>query len=295
MNIDGFIDYLKFEKRNSFHTLQSYRIDLEQFFAFCAEISDDNIEICILNHKIIRKWIVHLIDTGLTGSTVNRKISSLKSYYRFLRKENCINQNPMDKIIASKTSKKLPTFIDKNNINNFLDNYEFANNFEDQQNRLILEMFYATGIRRAELINMKEKDVDIDKKLLKVVGKGNKQRIIPVSNKLLKIINEYLLLKKELFTSNQSEYLFQTKKGEKLYDKFVYRIVNKYLQAVTTIDKKSPHVLRHTFATHLLNNGADLNAIKELLGHSNLSATQIYTHNTFEKLKNIYKQAHPRA
>lgn len=291
---DAFLNYLNYEKRYSSHTIKSYSIDLEQFYVFLFNKSR-SAQITNVDERVIREWIVSMLEDKKTKArSVNRKITTLKSFFRYLQREGKIEKNPAEKITTLKTEKKLPVFIEEKNINQLLDEYEFGDDFSGKQNRLIIEMFYNTGMRISELIELKNKDINIEEGTLKVLGKRNKERIIPFTKQFADILKDFILSKNTTIAENK-EYFFTTKKGEKLYHKMVYRIVQKYLQLVTTINKKSPHVLRHTFATHMLNHGADLNAIKELLGHANLSATQIYTHNTFEKLKKIYKQAHPRA
>jgi integrase/recombinase XerC len=244
---------------------------------------------------MVRKWIVKLMDEGDTSRTVNRKLSALKSFYKFLQKEGVVNFNPLDKITAPKVSKRLPVFVDEKQMDNLLDDVEFGNDFTGNRNKLIIEMFYFTGIRLSELINIKRSDIDFHNLTIKVLGKRNKERIIPVNKDFMDRILDFLKFKAKETVIAGTDNLFTGKTGKKLYPKAVYRIINTYLKLVTSIEKRSPHVIRHTFATHMLNHGADLNAIKELLGHANLSATQVYTHNTFEKLTRIYKQAHPRA
>lgn len=291
---DIFVKYLQYEKRYSTFTLRSYTSDLEQFFEFCEQ-SDKDFSPLTTDHKIIRQWVVYLMENNLTPRSVNRKITTLKTFYKFLMREGLLEVNPLDRVLSPKTSKKLPVFVEENHINQLIDEIDFSDDFEGVRDKLILELFYVTGIRLSELISIRCLDLDLNNLSIKVLGKRNKERIIPLSRNVKNIVCQYLDSRSETFSNLEGDYLFLTAKGEKMYPKLVYRIVNKYLQLVTTIDKKSPHVLRHTFATHMLNNGADLNAIKELLGHANLSATQVYTHNTFEKLKKIYKQAHPRA
>ena len=291
---ESFLKYIQFEKRYSINTVQSYQNDLSQFYTFC-EKSNDNFDILSVNDKIIRTWIVFLMENNASPKTVHRKISTLKSFFKFLIREKLLEKNPLDKVLTPKISKKLPSFIEKEQILSLLNSHDFGENFSGIRNKLIIEMFYHTGMRLSELINLKNTDVNTKELLVKVLGKRNKERIIPFSKELNRSVIIYNDLKSESFPDLESNDFFVTDKGKKIYEKLVYRIVNKYLQLVTTLEKKSPHILRHTFATHMLNSGADLNAIKELLGHSNLSATQIYTHNTFEKLKKIYKQAHPRA
>ncbi|MEI7595509.1 MAG: tyrosine-type recombinase/integrase [Bacteroidota bacterium] len=294
MNISAFISYLQFEKRVSANTVVSYESDLIQFNDFLAlnyQIDD----VKEINHLIIRSWIIELMEHQISPRSVNRKISSLKSFFKFLMREQQIEKNPMTKVVSPKTSKRLPEFVDKEGMDVLFDEKFFEKDYEGIRDQLILEIFYATGMRLSELVNIKISDIDFSRSLVKVLGKRNKTRLIPFSNRLQKLINCYLEERKKITVDNETDILFLTIKGKKIYQKLVYRIVNLYLRGITTIDKKSPHVLRHTFATHMLNNGADLNAIKELLGHVNLSATQVYTHNTIEKLTKVYKQAHPKA
>ena len=297
-----FIKYLKYEKHYSPYTIRSYKNDLQQFGIFCEENYKDFNPLTV-DHKIVRKWIVFLMENGISSRTIGRKLSTLKSFYKFLIREKIIENNPLDKVISPKIEKKLPNFIEKSKMDLLLDNVEFTDDYKGNRDKLIITTFYLTGIRLSELINLQINDVDCQRLTIKVLGKRNKERLIPFNRNFLKLINDYKLIRQTFINQHKykindyvdNEYFFLTEKGNKMYPKLVYRIVNKCLSLVTTNDKKSPHVLRHTFATHMLNNGADLNAIKELLGHANLSATQIYTHNTFEKLKKSYKQAHPRA
>ena len=288
---EAFLNYLYYEKRYSSHTLKSYKNDLNQFNDFCKQ---NNVKILDVDHKLIRSWIVILIENDISTRSINRKISTLKSFYKYLIKEQHLSNNPLDKVLKPKVSKELPSFVRENEMNYLLDGNYFEDDFEGKRDYLIIELFYATGMRLSELVNLKITDFDHHNKTVKVLGKRNKERLIPYSTHIEKILNDYTQEREKLESKN-GEFLFLTKKGEKVYHKLIYRIVNRNLNYVSTIQKKSPHVLRHTFATHMLNKGADLNAIKELLGHANLAATQVYTHNTFEKLKSIYKQAHPRA
>jgi len=292
MELTPFFNYLQYEKRFSAHTLKAYQTDLGQFSTYLqAEFDiDDPAE---ANHQVIRSWVVQLMEEGQAATSVNRKISALKTFYRFLTREGRVEDNPMSKIVAPKSGSKLPVFVEQKHTDNLFDQIDFENDFDGTRDRLILELFYHTGMRRAELMNLKEQDVDWHTNTLKVLGKRNKERLIPFGPELAGALQNYLKQKRDKGLTN--EHLLVTAKGAKLYPKLVYRVVNRYLSLVTSVGKKSPHVLRHTFATHMLNNGADLNAIKELLGHANLSATQIYTHNSFDKLKTIYKTAHPRA
>ena len=288
MYIDEFLNYIKSEKRYSDLTIVSYKTDLVQFNNFllnsCSITNPNQVDF-----KIVRSWISSLVESDLQSSSINRKISALKSFYRFLEISDYLTYNPTLKVIAPKISKKLPIFVEKSNINNLLDKDFFKNDFCGHRDKLIIEVFYFTGIRLTELLNIRLNDIDYINSSLKVLGKRNKERIIPLAYSVLNKI--------KLFVKNYNldSYLFTNEDKNKLYPKKVYRIVNKYISLVSSAKKKSPHILRHSFATHMLNNGADLNAIKELLGHANLSATQIYTHNTIAKLKEVYKQAHPRS
>ncbi|MCX6280789.1 MAG: tyrosine-type recombinase/integrase [Bacteroidetes bacterium] len=289
---ERFLAYIQYEKRYSPHTVTAYRTDLDQFFAFISaqyQISD----ISGVDHYMIRSWLVSLLEQGDSARSVNRKLTSLKSFYRFLLKEKGVDVNPMRRIISPKTSKRLPEFVEAGKMEALLEEMASVEGFPGLRNRIIVEMFYNTGIRLSELLNLKEVDVDFHSDTIKVLGKRNKERLIPFTNKFAALLKDYIGEKEKVF--GKVPELFLTDSGRKMYPKGVYLIIKKYLSGVTTLAQKSPHVLRHTFATHLLNNGAELNAVKELLGHANLAATQVYTHNTIEKLKEIYKQAHPRA
>ena len=288
MYIDEFLNYIKSEKRYSDLTITSYKTDLVQFNSFLLNsfsITNPN----KVDFKIVRSWISSLVESDLQSSSINRKISALKSFYRFLEISDYSTHNPTLKIIAPKISKKLPVFVEKSNINDLLDKDFFENDFCGHRDKLIIEVFYFTGIRLTELLNICLNDIDYINSSLKVLGKRNKERIIPLAYAILNKIK--LFVKKY----NLDNYLFTNEYKNKLYPKKIYRIVNKYISLVSSAKKKSPHILRHSFATHMLNNGADLNAIKELLGHASLSATQVYTHNSIAKLKAVYKQAHPRS
>lgn len=288
----NFLDYLSFEKRFSVHTVTAYETDLRQFSEYLSSAYSIS-EIREVNHTIIRSWIVKMMEEKNSARTVNRKITTLKSFYRFLLREKKVVINPMLKIQSPKTSKRLPVFVEKKGMDMLFEEVDFGTGLTGVQNKLILEMFYATGMRLSELINIRVSDIEFRRMTVKVLGKRNKERIIPFHPTLRDSIKNFLgECEKEGFGT--SEYLF-TKNQKKLNPKLVYSMVRSYLGLVTTVDKKSPHVLRHTFATHMLTNGADLNAIKELLGHASLSATQVYTHNSIEKLKNIHKKAHPKA
>jgi len=284
-----FIDYLSSEKRFSKHTITSYTNDINQFSVFLLNEYQIKDQVSEINFQIIRSWISSLLEKGVSPRSVNRKISTLKTYFRFLLREGFVNESPMLKVVSPKSRKRLPLFIEESEIELLLNEIKFEDGFIGERDKLIIEFFYVTGIRLSELINIKIADINIEKNYVKVLGKRNKERIIPIS---FRVVQQLQLFIKRY---NINDYLFTNIEGKKVYTKLVYRIVNKYLAKITSIEKKSPHILRHTFATHMLNNGADINAIKELLGHANLSATQVYTHNTIEKLKSVYKQAHPRA
>ncbi len=294
MLANKFISYLSKEKRYSSHTVEAYQNDMTLFSEFIRrefELSD----LSKVNQDVIRSWMVTMIDDGVLPTTVNRKISTLKSFYNYLIKVNIAAENPARLIRSVKKPHKLPLYYKENQIDEYLDKFSEDLEFSELRDILVIQLLYSTGIRRGELIGLKDSDIDLKARTLKVLGKRNKERLIPISSVLVSILNNYLSSKDKIFTSNSlSEYLIITDKGKKSYPKLIYRIVNKELAGLTGA-VKSPHVLRHTFATHMLNNGADLNSIKELLGHANLNATQIYTHNTIEKLKKVYSDAHPRA
>jgi integrase/recombinase XerC len=289
---ESFLSYLRYEKRFSVHTITAYSNDLIQFTEYAISAASIS-AVQEINSVLIRSWVVSMMESGISPRSVNRKITALKSFFRYLLRQQVVSENPTLKVQSPKVAKRLPVFVEKEKMDVLLDTVDFGSDFEGIRNKLVLELFYGTGMRLSELINLRQKDVDLFNSQVKVLGKRNKERIIPFNRELKLKIEEYQAEKKRLAIGG--EFLLTTVKGDKLYEKLVYGIVKSYLSQVTTIDKKSPHVLRHTFATHMLNNGADLNAIKEILGHANLSATQVYTHNTVEKLKNIHKQAHPKA
>ena len=292
-HISSFLKYLEFERRNSQHTITSYRCDLKQF---CEFLSGEGIESWNnVTSKVIRSWMVKMLDQGISARSVNRKIATLKTFYKFLMREGILEDNPIEKVITPKIPKKLPVFIKENDMDLLLDEVSFGEGYEACRDKLIIDIFYFTGMRLSELVGLKISRIDISGGVIKVLGKRNKERIVPITRELKLSIERYLDVRGEAFPNACGDVLFLTEKGLPAYSKLVYRIVNKYLKLVSTVNKKSPHVLRHTFATALLNRGADLNAIKEILGHSSLAATEVYTHNTFEKLNTIYKQAHPRA
>ncbi|MFT4664934.1 MAG: integrase/recombinase XerC [Polaribacter sp.] len=292
MIITTFLKYLEFEKRFSSHTLIAYKGDLEQFKSFISKTYEVS-EAKEVTPQHIRSWMVQLMQEGISTRSINRKLSSLKTFLKFLKKRGQLEFNPMAKIIAPKSGKRLPVFVNKDQINQLFDQIDFGEAYDGARNEAIMELLYATGMRSSELIGLKVRDISFESGLLKVKGKGNKERLIPMSRKVEKVLKGYLKAKEEYFPVPSS--LFLTSKGKVLYPKLVYNLVKRYLSAVTTLEQRSPHVMRHTFATHLSDNGADLNAIKELLGHSSLAATQVYTHNSIEKLKKVYEQAHPSA
>ena len=289
MDIDGFIEYISKQKRYSYHTVLGYKTDLLDFSDYCHKYF--KISIQQVSHREVRSWFSQLMDDGFKPRTIHRKSSSLKSFFKYLIIQGAVLQSPMDLVPLPKLGKQLPKFVEEKSLDVLLNEIEFPQSFEGKRDKLIIDLFYQTGIRKAELISLTIDDVNFHLNQIKVLGKRNKERIIPISCSLIETIKEYLTYRKPSLESN----LLITIKGKALYPKLVYNIVNENLSKVTTLSKKSPHVLRHSFATHMLNNGAELNSIKELLGHVNLAATQIYTHNSLEKIKSIYKQAHPRA
>jgi integrase/recombinase XerC len=290
---ESFLQYIKAEKRYSQHTVCSYKNDLDQFFLWLMS-QDISFNTSEVTSSEIRGWIVSLVEGGYSPVSVHRKASTLRAYFRFLLRQGEIRISPMEKVVLPKRAKTLPVFVEEDSLGKLLDEFSFGDDFSGKRDRAVVEMLYLTGMRRAELIGLRDEDVDLTEGAVKVRGKRNKERIIPLVGSFIDSLGNYLEARaKEGIMS--PERFFVTDRGNKMYDKSVYNIVNRYLSMVTTVEKKSPHVLRHTFATHMLNHGADLNSIKELLGHANLSATQIYTHNTFEQLKKVYKQAHPRA
>lgn len=292
--LQHFLDHLKFQKRYSQHTVISYQNDLTAFFDFLT-VTFGEMPLPEIKASLIRSWLASLKEEGMESKSINRKISSLKSFFKYQLRQETLQASPMATIISPKVSKRLPQFVEKADVDTLFNYVEFPDTWQGKTDRIILQLFYNTGMRQAELVNLKEGQVDASKKVIKVLGKGNKERIIPLSPALLQQLTGYIHDKKKSFEQFDAEYLLVSAKGARLYPKYVYNTVKNYLAKITTISKKSPHVLRHTFATHLMNNGADLNAVKELLGHSSLAATQIYTHNTIEKLKDIHKKAHPKA
>lgn len=291
--IQPFLDYLKFEKRYSRHTVISYETDLVSFFDYII-IQYGDTPVDQLSHIYVRSWLASLKDEGLTAKSMNRKISSLKSFFKYQLKAGVIKQTPMAKIVSPKNEKRLPNFVADKDIKTLFEHIEFPDTWQGKTERLVILLFYNTGMRLSEVIQLKDSQVNSSNRTLKILGKGNKERIVPISPEILKEIKNYQT-ERNTIISERPDLLFISEKNKALSPRSVYSSVKKYLSLVTTIEKRSPHVLRHTFATHLMNNGADLNAVKELLGHSSLAATQVYTHNTIEKLKNIYKKAHPKA
>ncbi|WP_407675509.1 tyrosine-type recombinase/integrase [Polaribacter glomeratus] len=289
--IASFLDYLSLEKKYSIHTAIAYKNDLTSFRDFLIiEYNQD--ELKEVNYAQIRNWIVSLVDSDISNRTINRKVSSLKSFYKFLQKSEQLKINPLSKHKALKVAKKVQVPFTSREINSVIETISEENDFISVRNKLIIELFYSTGIRRIELINIKERNISFSENTIKVLGKRNKERFVPLLQSVVSTLKNYLELKSEF--SLGIEELFITEKGNKIYETLVYRIINSYFSRVSTKVKKSPHILRHSFATHLLNEGADLNSVKELLGHSSLASTQVYTHNSLEVIKKVYNQAHPR-
>ncbi len=292
--IQTFLNYLKFEKRYSIHTVVSYETDLTDFFAF-INTQYGEAQLNEISSGFVRSWLAGIKDKGNSSKTVNRKISSLKSFFKYQLKTGTIAASPMTNVISPKISKRLPVFVKESDTKELLTMLNISTeNWKSLNGKMLITIFYETGMRLSELILLREKQIDFSRSHIKVLGKGNKERVIPISPNTVAAIRDYLQQKKKNF-SEPDDFLLVTEKGKKMYPKYAYLLVNHYLSQASTLDKKSPHVLRHTFATHLMNNGADLNAVKELLGHSSLASTQVYTHNTIEKLKDIHKKAHPKA
>lgn len=293
-HIQQFLGYLTFQKRYSKHTIISYKNDLVSFFDF-LEINFGSTPLSDIKASFIRTWLASLKEEGMEARSINRKISTLKSFFKYFLKQQLLTVSPMATIVSPKASKRLPQYVEQADINTLLEQVEFPDNWEGRTHKLLISLFYNTGMRQAELVGLKESQIDSGNGNIKVLGKGNKERILPVSKPLMNELQRYTRDKRSELENADTTYLFVNSKGKKLYPKYVYNAVRYYLSLITTIDKKSPHVLRHSFATHLMNNGAELNAVKELLGHSSLAATQVYTHNNIEKLKDVFKKAHPKA
>lgn len=292
--LDTFIKYLSYEKRYSENTVQAYHRDIKQFLKY--GIDSYNIEeINAFTQNHIRSWIVFLVQKGLSPRSVNRKISALKSYFAFLKKNGHLNTNPASNSRMLKTEKRLPQYLQEDEMRVLLDKLVFEENFKGYRDKLLLEILYVTGMRREELISLKDGDVDFSRKVIRVFGKGKKERLVPVSDQFLNEMKKYKQVRNLNFENEFFESAFVTESGNKMAPKYVYNIVHYYLSMVSKLEKRSPHVLRHSFATHLSNHGAKLNAIKELLGHASLNTTQIYTHNTIEQLKKVYQKSHPKA
>jgi integrase/recombinase XerC len=300
MPFTPFLEYLELEKNYSVHTVKAYRRDLEGFLAFVKQRftgddpKGDEGLVNSIPYAVIRSWIVSLVDSGISNRSINRKISSLKSYYKFLLKTRQITENPLAKHKALKTSKKLQVPFSEEEISTVIALMSEATDFEGLRNRLIVELFYATGMRRAELVQLKLEQLSVSNKTIRVIGKRNKERVIPLLPSIVSTLEDYLIERELLPHIKDEAYLLLSKKGVKIYETLVYRVINSYFSKASEKVKRSPHILRHSFATHLLNEGADLNAVKELLGHASLASTQVYTHTSMAQLKQVYKNAHPR-
>ncbi len=293
MWIDSFLEYLRLERNYSEKTVVSYGIDLREFEGYFKK-ADAEIDFTTVDADVVRNWVMHLMDEGRAATSVNRKLSTLRSFYRFLLKKKVMTVNPMTKVVGPKKKKPLPSFVREKDMDRLLDDLTFGEGYEGYRDRMILEMFYATGMRLSELIGLDDVDVDFSAKLIKVTGKRNKQRLIPFANELEHDLRVYIKVRDEALP-NGSDAFFVRKDGKRMYPMQVYRLVKRNLSKVVTLKKRSPHVLRHTFATAMLNDCAELRAVKELLGHESLTTTEVYTHTTFEELKKVYELAHPRA
>jgi len=294
MSLQAFVDYLSHEKNYSAHTVNAYQNDIESFSDFCLDEHEvSNLD--SINYSIIRSWVVELVDEQISNRSINRKIASLKAYYRFLQRIGAIETNPLAKHKALKTSKKIEVPFSEEEMERAMSQIEFSDDFEGIRDRLIIDLLYATGMRRAELIDLKLDKVDLKEKTIKVLGKRNKERIVPLLSSSVGLFETYLQERSVLEFIFDKQFVFLTKSGNKVYGTLVYRIINGYLSKVSSKLKRSPHILRHTFATHMLNQGADLNSVKELLGHSSLASTQVYTHNSISELKKVHSLNHPRS
>ncbi len=291
-SISSFLNYIQYEKRYSKHTIAAYTKDLEHLAGYMRDVYEVS-SVGEVSFPQLRSWIISLMEEGLSARSVHRKMASVKSFFKYLLREGRISSNPASKLIAPKVGKRLPEYAEEHQMENLLEHMVFPDGYVGIRDRTIIELFYATGIRKSEMMGLGYTDIDQDKSTITVLGKRNKQRIIPISREILLLLQEYISERNATF-DDVGETLFLTEKGKPIYPKLLYNVVRKYLGAVTTTDRKGPHTLRHTFATHLSNRGADLNAIKELLGHANLSATQIYVHNSIDRLKKVYEKAHPK-
>ncbi len=291
-----FLDYLRFQKRYSRHTLLAYENDLTAFFSFLQQQYGAT-ALPDISAALVRSWLASLKEEGMESRSVTRKISALKSFFKYQLRQGAVATSPMTTVVSPKLRKKLPRYVEEEGTRVLFRHVEFPDDWQGRTQRLIMQLFYQTGMRQAELVNLKESQLDLANRQIKVLGKGNKERVLPVGADLIHALRDYLQEKKRLFEPTPGQRVLVTPRGAPLYPKFVYNTVKQYLSApgVTTLEQRSPHVLRHTFATHLMNNGADINAVKELLGHSSLAATQVYTHNSIEKLREVYKKAHPKA
>lgn len=291
-NQESFINYLKYEKRYSPHTVTAYKNDLDQFVQFCTLVVGE-FNVYTIESTLVRSWIVSLMENNCSSRSVRRKVTAVKVFFKYLMKEQIVDSNPATNLPLPKIGKKLPSFLDENNLHHLLDDGFFTDDFRGIRDKLIITLFYGTGIRLAELLQLRDSDFNTKDFLVKVLGKRKKERIIPYPRSINNLLFQYIEIRNST-VGNSPGHLLVTEKGNPVYEKLIYRVVKSNLEKVSSLEKKSPHVLRHSYATHLLNKGADLNAVKELLGHANLAATQVYTHTTFEKLHDIYKQAHPR-
>jgi len=292
--LKSFISYLTHEKRYSSHTVISYENDIRQFYKFIEE-KYSVYDIAAVNHYMVRSWLVHLMQNKISAKSINRKFSSLRTYFLFLLRQGVVDKNPTKKVIPPKIGKRLPSIIQKSEIEKLLDDIIFPDDFPGCRDKIIITILYNTGIRRSELINLSDNDIDFYSKVIKVLGKGNKERIIPMTDDMIQELKKYISVRDTFFEKQKFNYTVVTDKGNKMYPKFVYDVVTKYLSMVSSSKRRGPHILRHSIATHLADEDVELNAIKTMLGHSNLSATQIYTHNSVEKLKKAYLKAHPKA
>lgn len=294
MSVEAFLSYLSLEKKYSSHTVIAYGADISDFSLFCKE-SYEVSSIDNVSYNLVRSWIVNLVNNSISNRTINRKIASLKAYYKFLQRIEKIDANPLSKHKALKTSKKLEVPFSEEEMRAVLNQIVYEEGFEGRRDKLIIDLLYTTGIRRAELINLRLSDVNLSGRTIKVLGKRNKERLVPLLNTTIELFHEYIIERNDLEVVVDEVHVFLLKSGHKIYETLVYRVINKYLSEVSYKAKKSPHILRHTFATHLLNKGADLNSVKELLGHSSLASTQVYTHNSIAELKKVHLASHPRS